>query len=91
MTCAVVCGVGLLNDSSCKSRTLRQWLEDVGGSTVKGCNDCCDGGSDVENGVTPIKTRLLRKGQSNGSDTILEILEDYIIFHNERIYISAFI
>ena len=90
-TRAVVCGVGLLNDSSYKSRTLRQWLEDVGGSTEKGCDDCCDGGSDVENGVTPIKTRLLRKSQSNGFDTILEILEDYIIFHNERIYISTFI
>ena len=31
-------------------------------------------------GVTLIKTRLLRKGQSSGSDTMLEILEDYIIF-----------
>ena len=38
-----------------------------------------------------IKTRLLRKGQSSGSDTMLKILEDCIIFHNERIYISAFI
>ena len=36
-----------------------------------------------------IKTRLLRKGQSSGSDTMLEILEDCIIFHNKRIYISA--
>ena len=27
-------------------------------------------------GVTLIKTRLLRKGQSSGSDTILEILKD---------------
>ena len=27
-------------------------------------------------GVTLRKTRLLRKGQSNGSDTMLEILED---------------
>ena len=27
-------------------------------------------------GVTLIKTRLLRKGQSSGSDTMLEILED---------------
>ena len=26
--------------------------------------------------ITLIKTRLLRKGQSNGSDTMLEILED---------------
>ena len=27
-------------------------------------------------GVTLIKTRLLRKGQSSGSNTMLEILED---------------
>ena len=27
-------------------------------------------------GVTLIKTRLLRKGQSNDSDTMLEILKD---------------
>ena len=27
-------------------------------------------------GITIIKTRLLRKGQSSGSDTMLEILED---------------
>ena len=30
--------------------------------------------------VTLIKTRLLRKGQSSGSDTMLEILEDCIVF-----------
>ena len=40
-------------------------------------------------GVTLIKTRLLRKGQSSGSDTMLEILEDCIVFLNEKIYISA--
>ena len=34
---------------------------------ARDCDDCCDGGSDIENGVTPIKTRLLRKGQSSGS------------------------
>ena len=62
-TRAVVCGVGLLNDSGYRSGTLRQWLEDVGGSTERGCNDCCDGRSDVENEVTPIKTILLRKCQ----------------------------
>ena len=39
--------------------------------------------------VILIKTGLLRKGQSSGSDTMLEILEDCIVFHNERIYISA--
>ena len=33
-----------------------------------------------EKGVTLRKTRLLRKGQSSGSDTMLEILEDYIVF-----------
>ena len=31
-------------------------------------------------GVTLIKTRLLRKCQSSGSDTMLEILEDCIVF-----------
>ena len=36
-----------------------------------------------------MKTRLLRKGQSSGSDTMLEILEDCIVFHNKRIYIRA--
>ena len=36
-----------------------------------------------------IKTRLLRKGQSSSSDTMLEILEDCIVFHNKRIYINA--
>ena len=43
---------------------------------AKGYGDCCDGGSDVEKGVTLIKTRLLRKCQSSGSDTMLEILKD---------------
>ena len=82
--CSSLCGVGLLNDSGCRSETLRQRLEDVGGSTTRGYGDCCDSGSDVENGVTPIKTRLLRKGQSSGSDTMLEILKDCIVFHNQE-------
>ena len=56
---------------------------------AKGCGGCCDGESDVEKGVTLIKTKLLRKGQSSGSDTMLEIQEDCIVFLNERIYISA--
>ena len=43
---------------------------------AKGYDSCCDGGSDVEKGVTLIKTRLLRKGQSSDFDTMLEILED---------------
>ena len=71
-----LCNVKLLNDGGCRSRTQGRWLDDVGGSTAKGCGGCCDGGSDVEKGVTLIKTRLLRKGQSSGSDTMLEILED---------------
>ena len=58
---------------------------------MRGCGDCCDGRSDVESAVTPIKTRLLRKGQSSDSDTMLEILNDCIVFHNQRIYMSAFI
>ena len=33
-----------------------------------------------EKGVTLRKTRLLRKCQSSGSDTMLEILEDCIVF-----------
>ena len=36
--------------------------EDVGGSTVSGCSSFCDGRSDVENRVTIIEIRLLRKG-----------------------------
>ena len=90
-TCSDLCGVGLLSDSGYRFGTRRQWLEDVGGSTARGCSDCCDGGSDVESGVTPIKTRLLRKGQSSGSDTMLKILNNCIVFHNQRIYMCAFI
>ena len=64
-------------------------MEDIGGSTVKGYSDYCDGGSDVESGITPIKTRLLRKGQSCGSNTMLEILEDlYILYFFMRKYTS---
>ena len=66
----------LLNDGGCRSGTQGRQLGDVGGSTANGCGGYCDGGSDVEKGVTLIKTRLLRKGQSNGYDTMLEILED---------------
>ena len=81
MTRAVIlCGVGLLNDSGCRSGTRRQRLEDVGGSTARGCSDCCDSGSDVVIGVTPVKIRLLRKGQSSGSNTKLEILNRSIVF-----------
>ena len=79
----------LLNNSGCRSGTQGRRLDDVGGSTAKGCGGCCDGENDVEKGVTPIKTRLLRKGQSSGSDTMLEILEYLYCVSNEKIYISA--
>ena len=71
--CSGPCGTGLLDDSSYRSRTQEGRLEDVGGSMMKGYGGCCDSGSD-KNGVAPIKTRLLRKGQSSGFDTMLGIL-----------------
>ena len=64
--CNGLCGAGLLNGGGCRSGTQGRWLEGDGGSKTKGYGNCCDVGSDVENGVTPIKTRLLRKGQSYG-------------------------
>ena len=67
----------LLNNGGCRFGTQGRWLDDVGGSTAKGYGGGCDGGSDVEKKrVTLIKTRLLRKDQSSGSDTMIEILED---------------
>ena len=59
--CNGLCGAGLLNDGSCRSRTQGRRLEDVGGSTAKRCDGCYDDESN-ENGVALIKTRLLRKG-----------------------------
>ena len=78
--CNGLCDVGLLNDRGCRFGTQRQRLEDVGGSTARGCGNCCDGESDVENGVTLIRTRLLRKGQSSGSDIMLEILKFIVLY-----------
>ena len=40
----------------------------------------CDGRSDVETGVTPIKTRLLKKGQNSSSNTMLEILKFVVLY-----------
>ena len=40
--CSSLCGVGLLNDSGCRSGTQRQQLEDVGGLTARDCGNCCD-------------------------------------------------
>ena len=75
-----LCGVGLLNGSGYRFETRRHWLKDVGGLMARGYGHYCDGGSDVKNGVTPIKTRLLRKGQSSGSDTMLEILKSVVLY-----------
>ena len=36
-----------------------------------------------------METGLPRRSQSDSSDTMLEILEDCIVFLNEKIYISA--
>ena len=85
--CNGLCDVGLLNDRGCRFGTQRQRLEDVGGSTARGCGNCCDGESDVENGVTLIKTRLLRKGQSSGSDIMLEILKSVVLYFIIKEYI----
>ena len=46
-------------------RNPKTTMEDVGGLTARGYSVCCDGRSDVESGVTPIKTRLLRKSQNH--------------------------
>ena len=76
-----MCSVKLLNDGGCKSGTQGRWLDDVRGSTARGCGGSCDGGSvRKRKEVTLMKTRLLRKGQSSGSYTMLEILNDYIVF-----------
>ena len=69
-----------LNGSDYRFGTQRQRLKDIGGSTARGCGDCCDDRSDVENGVTPIKTRLLRKGQSSDSNIMLEILKFVVLY-----------
>ena len=70
----------LFNDGGCRSGTQGRRLDDVGGSTARGCGDSCDGGSVVKKEATLMKTRLLRKGQSSGSDTMLEIQNDCIVF-----------
>ena len=47
---------------------------------ARGCGDCCNGRSDVENEVAPIKTRLLREGQSSGFDIMLKILKSVVLY-----------
>ena len=79
--------MGLLNGNGCRFKTQKQWLEDVGGSIANGYGHCCDSGSDVKNGVTPIKTKLLKKGHSSGSDTMLEILKSVVLYFKMKEYI----
>ena len=57
-------------------RNQRRWLKRVRGLMVNGCSNSCKGGSNCESKIILIKTGLPRKSQSDGSDTMLEILED---------------
>ena len=57
-------------------RNQRRWLKRVRGLTANGYSNSCKGGSNCESKIIPMKTGLLRKSQSDGSDTMLEILED---------------
>ena len=70
-------------------RNQRRWLKRVRGLTTNGCSSSCKGGSNCEFKIILMKTGLPRKSQSGGSNTMLEILEDCIVFLNERIYVSA--
>ena len=40
-----LCSVNLLNDDGCRSGTQGRRLDEVGGSTTRGCGGNCDGGS----------------------------------------------
>ena len=68
--------MGFLNGGDYKFVTQGRQLRDIGGSTARSCGEYCDDRSDVENGVTPIEIKLLRKGQSSDSDTRLKILNE---------------
>ena len=68
-------------------RNQRRWLKCVRGLTANGCSNSCKGRSNCESKIIPMKTGLSRKSQSDGSDTMLEILEDlYCISSRENIY-----
>ena len=58
----------------------RRWLKRVRGLTATGCRSSCKGGSNCESKIILMKIGLPRKSRSDGSDTMLEILEDCIIF-----------
>ena len=70
-------------------RNQRWWLKCIRGLTANGCSSSCKGRSNCESEIIPIKTGLPRKSYSDGSDTMLEILKDCIVFLDERIYISV--
>ena len=61
-------------------RNQRRWLKRVRGLTANGCSISCKGGSNCESKIILMETGLPRKSQSDGSDTMLEILEDCIVF-----------
>ena len=61
-------------------RNQRRWLKRVRGLTANGYSSSCKGGSNCESKIILMKTGLSRKSQSDGSDTMLEILEDCIVF-----------
>ena len=58
----------------------RRWLKRIRGLTANGCSSSCKGESNCEFKMILMKTGLTRKSQSDGSDTMLEILEDCIVF-----------
>ena len=47
---------------------------------ANGCSSSCKGGSNYESKIILIEIGLPRRSQSDGSDTMLEILEDCIVF-----------
>ena len=61
-------------------RNQRRWLKRVRGLTANGCSSSCKGGCNCESKIILMKTGLPRKSQSDGPNTMLEILEDCIVF-----------
>ena len=56
---------------------------------ANGYSNSCKGGSNCESKIILMKTRLPRKSQSDGSDTMLEILEDLLLYFIIRKYTSV--